>query len=48
MKQPHNPGMSPEAWKKLHEFIAEKDLKYGISAKLSAKKAASKQKGETA
>ncbi|EJW19939.1 hypothetical protein ABE142_25195 [Paenibacillus alvei] len=28
MEKPNNPGMSEEAWKKLHKYISKLNIKY--------------------
>lgn len=33
MHKPHNPGMSEEAWKKLHEYVSELRIKYASELK---------------
>lgn len=33
MEKPNNPGMSEEAWKKLHLYIAKLSAKYGQEIK---------------
>lgn len=37
MEKPYNPGLSEDAWKKLHKYIAELSIKY--ASEIQKKKA---------